>query len=281
MGPRLTAKVAVDMLASANTRQTAAMLVMRIRSVLPHRGPSSAYFRSDTATSVLQNHIFGHAYRWRGLRFFCRHVNLAGTSDWKHNEDGHFQLTGSEKSVPTRALPIQPSTRQKSACGVTHWLSTTAEVVTKEGHAVHLAGKYPFCIGRFFYTSLAHASSESTTQLIRHRREQPARVRVRGLPFRACPKDVADFFAGYQLAGSPEEAVQLQRGLNGRPSGYAFVYFATEAEARRARDEKNRCYLGERFIEIFVDAETGEMEWLYQKELSENVNRKQHGKDNR
>ncbi|EPR57717.1 RNA recognition motif-containing protein [Toxoplasma gondii TgCatPRC2] len=125
------------------------------------------------------------------------------------------------------------------------------------------------------------ASRSFSTEPISHMQEKPATLRLRGLPYRTTAEDIANFFEGYSLAGPPDEAIQLHRRMDGRPTGWASVYFESEQEARRAKQDKHRSYLHGRYIEIFINFETGELEWIHQPQLSENVNRKHHGKDNR
>ncbi|PHJ22796.1 rna recognition motif-containing protein [Cystoisospora suis] len=85
-----------------------------------------------------------------------------------------------------------------------------------------------------------------TTEPIAFAHRKPARLRLRGLPFQATADDVARFFEGYDLAGPPGDAVKLAKCRNGQPSGDAYVYFRSESEARRAKAERERCYIGNR-----------------------------------
>ena len=72
-------------------------------------------------------------------------------------------------------------------------------------------------------------------------------VKIRGLPFRATPLEILTFFDGYALA---PESLQLGVDALGRPSGEAWLSFATAAEALRAVRERNRHYLGSRYLEL-------------------------------
>ncbi|KAJ8600655.1 hypothetical protein CTAYLR_010686 [Chrysophaeum taylorii] len=76
-------------------------------------------------------------------------------------------------------------------------------------------------------------------------------LRVRGLLFEATREDVAEFFSGY--AGVDESSVFMaSRSADGRPSGEAFVCFASPADAQRARLEKNGEELGGRWLELYA-----------------------------
>lgn len=46
--------------------------------------------------------------------------------------------------------------------------------------------------------------------------------------------------------------IQLQRGLDGRPNGEAFVTFGSRVEAERAITERNRKVVGNRFVELHM-----------------------------
>jgi hypothetical protein len=72
-------------------------------------------------------------------------------------------------------------------------------------------------------------------------------VKIRGLPFRATPLDIFNFFEGYGIL-----AESLQMGLDalGRPSGEAWLSFGSHEEALRAVRERNRHYLGNRYLEL-------------------------------
>ena len=74
-------------------------------------------------------------------------------------------------------------------------------------------------------------------------------VKLRGLPFRAVPQDVFSFFAGFALV---PDTLQLGSDSLGRPSGEGWLTFATPEEAERAARERNRQFIGSRFIELSV-----------------------------
>jgi hypothetical protein len=72
-------------------------------------------------------------------------------------------------------------------------------------------------------------------------------VKVRGLPFRATPLDIFNFFEAYSHIA---ESLQLGVDALGRPSGEAWLTFASSDEALRAVRERNRHYLGNRYLEL-------------------------------
>ena len=63
---------------------------------------------------------------------------------------------------------------------------------------------------------------------------------MRGLPFSAGAREIRDFFIDFRVA---ERDIKIDLN-NGRPTGYALVFFESQAEAMRARDELNKKYLG-------------------------------------
>lgn len=72
-------------------------------------------------------------------------------------------------------------------------------------------------------------------------------IKIRGLPFRATPLDIFNFFENY--AGIAE-SLQLGVDALGRPSGEAWLTFSSSDEALRAVRERNRHYLGNRYLEL-------------------------------
>lgn len=72
-------------------------------------------------------------------------------------------------------------------------------------------------------------------------------IKIRGLPFRATPLDIFNFFENY---GVIAESLQLGVDALGRPSGEAWLTFTSSEEALRAVRERNRHYLGNRYLEL-------------------------------
>ena len=73
-------------------------------------------------------------------------------------------------------------------------------------------------------------------------------VRLRGIPFRAQIQDIHTFFMGYNFI---PESCRIGADGTGRPSGDAWISFATVEEASRAVMQKNKQHLGSRYIELF------------------------------
>ncbi|XP_077214107.1 RNA-binding (RRM/RBD/RNP motifs) family protein [Tasmannia lanceolata] len=78
-------------------------------------------------------------------------------------------------------------------------------------------------------------------------REHTGVLRLRGLPFSAGKDDVLDFFNDFELS---EDSVHIPLNSDGRPTGEAFVEFAS-AEDSKAAMVKDRMTLGSRYIELF------------------------------
>lgn len=64
---------------------------------------------------------------------------------------------------------------------------------------------------------------------------------------RATPLDIFNFFDSYDIIA---ESLQLGVDALGRPRGEAWLTFATSDEALRAVRERNRHYLGNRYLEL-------------------------------
>ena len=82
-------------------------------------------------------------------------------------------------------------------------------------------------------------------------------LRAQGLPFSARRQDLEKFFEGYGLSGR----MHLQADAYDKPTGIAFVEFASEVEAKRAKAERNMQHLGSRYIEL-LDARHGDLDHL-------------------
>ncbi|CAK9164688.1 unnamed protein product [Ilex paraguariensis] len=72
-------------------------------------------------------------------------------------------------------------------------------------------------------------------------------LRLRGLPFSANKEDIMDFFQDFVFS---EDSIHITATSGGRPTGEAFVEFAS-AEDSRAAMAKDRMTLGSRYIELF------------------------------
>eukprot|EP00163_Fabomonas_tropica_P011333 TRINITY_DN21_c2_g1_i1.p1 TRINITY_DN21_c2_g1~~TRINITY_DN21_c2_g1_i1.p1 ORF type:complete len:518 (-),score=131.16 TRINITY_DN21_c2_g1_i1:1419-2972(-) len=70
-------------------------------------------------------------------------------------------------------------------------------------------------------------------------------LRLRGLPYSAGEDEIREFFSGQKV-----DAVHIVTGFDGRPSGEAYVEFASSADATEGMG-KNRESIGSRYIELF------------------------------
>ena len=72
-------------------------------------------------------------------------------------------------------------------------------------------------------------------------------VKLRGIPFEAGKREVAEFFAGLEIE---ENGVLMVTDFNGRASGEAYVQFTNMPDAVKALD-RNKASMGRRYIEVF------------------------------
>ena len=76
---------------------------------------------------------------------------------------------------------------------------------------------------------------------------------MRGLPYSVQVRDIRDFFNDFRVA---DRDIIIDMN-NGRQTGYALVFFESEAEAHRAKESLNKKYLGNsnRYVDLnFPDA---------------------------
>jgi len=88
----------------------------------------------------------------------------------------------------------------------------------------------------------------------RDRRSPPRRnrgptVHLRGLPYRATEREIADWLTE---AADPVEVI-INMGRDGRPDGSANAVFETARDAKRVVQELHRKDMGSRYIECFYD----------------------------
>lgn len=84
-------------------------------------------------------------------------------------------------------------------------------------------------------------------------------VRVRGLPWSCTREEVLEFFSECAIADGVS-GIHFTMSKEGRPSGEAFIVLETEEDLKKAL-EKDRKYMGHRYIEVFKSNNT-EMEWV-------------------
>lgn len=78
--------------------------------------------------------------------------------------------------------------------------------------------------------------------------EHTGYLRMRGLPFSATKKDIAEFFKAYKPV---EESITLTCRSDGRATGEAYVAFDNPDEAKKAM-ALHRSTMGSRYIELFI-----------------------------
>jgi len=74
-----------------------------------------------------------------------------------------------------------------------------------------------------------------------------ATLKMRGLPFRASTEEVVAFFKGFHVL---PDSLHLGVDNLGRPSGEGWISFSSQDEAKKAYKERNRQFLGPRYIEL-------------------------------
>ncbi|TRY84961.1 hypothetical protein DNTS_019030 [Danionella cerebrum] len=98
------------------------------------------------------------------------------------------------------------------------------------------------------YIDVKEVTYEDAETILRKEKklETDGVVQLRGIPFNSTESDIIVFFSGLKIV---ENGVRIVRKEDGRPSGYAFVEFATKNIAEEAQ-LRNRQYMGQRYIEI-------------------------------
>jgi heterogeneous nuclear ribonucleoprotein F/H len=71
---------------------------------------------------------------------------------------------------------------------------------------------------------------------------------MRGLPFRVSENEISEWFSS---VADPVD-IQIRYNHEGRPSGDAFVHFASEQDAKKAM-QKDKQNMQHRYIELFLE----------------------------
>lgn len=71
-------------------------------------------------------------------------------------------------------------------------------------------------------------------------------LKMRGLPFSVSEREIRDFFQDFRVA---ERDIKIDMN-QGRPTGYALVFFESTDEAERAKNTLNKQYLGSRYVDL-------------------------------
>ena len=82
----------------------------------------------------------------------------------------------------------------------------------------------------------------------------PASVQLRGLPFRATVEDVRLFLAEHAkfLNQDKNPNICLLQNRDGRPSGFARVFFQSQQSAHKCKDALHRKQMGDRYVEVLA-----------------------------
>lgn len=156
----------------------------------------------------------------------------------------HFQQFGPVKSCE---LKVDSDGQPRGFAYVTFEKLETAQAVLDNYENNLIGGKWVDCKPA---AGQAPPSSSESKPLPMAEKRGPAPsgsvLRVRGLPFSAKQPEVANFFAGYTLAGE----IVMKTGWDGRPTGEAFVEFASKEEALRAFNDLNFAMMGSRYVEL-------------------------------
>eukprot|EP00442_Polarella_glacialis_P017064 CAMPEP_0115078200 /NCGR_PEP_ID=MMETSP0227-20121206/17425_1 /TAXON_ID=89957 /ORGANISM="Polarella glacialis, Strain CCMP 1383" /LENGTH=854 /DNA_ID=CAMNT_0002465575 /DNA_START=75 /DNA_END=2639 /DNA_ORIENTATION=+ len=81
----------------------------------------------------------------------------------------------------------------------------------------------------------------------------PSSVQLRGLPFRSTIADIRNFLGEHIANLSPmKDNIRLLLNRDGRPSGFARIFFNSPQAAHLCRDGLHRKQLGDRYIEVLA-----------------------------
>lgn len=95
-------------------------------------------------------------------------------------------------------------------------------------------------------------TSGSTTPIRGEQAVHTGVLKMRGLPFSATKDDIITFFddPSFDIAPLVHDSIHIVTSIDGRPSGVAFVEFASPEDAKTAI-RKDRHTMGNRYVELF------------------------------
>ena len=82
----------------------------------------------------------------------------------------------------------------------------------------------------------------------------PSSVQLRGLPFKATVEDVQRFLGEHAKELNPEKSpnICLLANREGRPSGFARVFFVSPQAAHKCKDALHKKQMGDRYVEVLA-----------------------------
>ncbi|KAJ4460796.1 putative Epithelial splicing regulatory protein 2 [Paratrimastix pyriformis] len=171
--------------------------------------------------------------------YFDQYMDICAQFQQTHPE--FKQGTGLQKILDFLGItnPAEPGTEK---CRV---LTSIVEWLWQHNHT--FSGVEKVVIPASSITSGSEPTATTGASADQPRSETGGVVRLRGLPFQASEQDIREFFHDLQVA---QNGVQIALNREGRPSGDAYVQFATEEDAKKAL-EYDRRSMGRRYIEVF------------------------------
>jgi len=97
------------------------------------------------------------------------------------------------------------------------------------------------------------AAKDGNTILGDEDSSNPCSVQLRGLPFRATVSDIRAFLGEHvHSLNASRDNIRLLQNRDGRPSGFARVFFTSPQAAQSCRDALHRKQIGDRYIEVLA-----------------------------
>eukprot|EP00743_Colponemidia_sp_Colp-15_P002917 GILK01003156.1.p1 GENE.GILK01003156.1~~GILK01003156.1.p1 ORF type:complete len:464 (-),score=39.76 GILK01003156.1:338-1729(-) len=121
-----------------------------------------------------------------------------------------------------------------------------------DGYHMHGGGGYGGSYGGSYgyppaYSSYSRDSRDRGEYRGRYDTPMMPSLKMRGLPYRCTKDDIKMFFADYDVT---TRDITILMNAEGRPSGEAVVTFQSESACHRALEERNRKYIGDRYVEL-------------------------------
>ncbi|KAH3764249.1 epithelial splicing regulatory protein 2 [Pelomyxa schiedti] len=176
-----------------------------------------------------------------------QNVHIMQNADGRNTGDAYVEF--STEDLATRAL----LSRNKAVLGnryIELFRCTKGELLSILEHK--MGGIYGM------YAALgASSGTDPNSSEGGGRKNEMVCVRVRGLPYSATEHDIVNFFSGLTIATN---GIHFVFNENERPSGEAYVEFATEEDAQRAM-AKHKEQILNRYIEVFRCSKS-EVQWV-------------------
>ena len=135
------------------------------------------------------------------------------------------------------------------------WPAPPGPVMGSDDKMLNGYGGYGYQMGMGMPQQMVNMSSGNGNAVVGDEdSSNPSSVQLRGLPFRASTEDVRTFLGEHAnyLSTEKNPNICLLSNRDGRPSGFARVFFTSPQAAHKCKDALHRKQMGDRYVEVLA-----------------------------